>query len=382
MKTQTAEETARLVVRNIILRHGAPKYILTDRGTNFTSRLFKAMCHFLHVKKIQTTAYHPQSNGMVERLHRTLVDSLSHYVRRDGRDWDEWIPYSLMAYRSTVHSSLGFTPHFLLYGRQLDLPFDCPHFPEERSERYEDYIISLQNKLKTAHEIARGTETLARETWTRKYNQGKQSRDYEIGDKVYLLEPAAPPHHAKKFYRPWTGPHIVRARLSSTTYELALCTGERYVVHVNRLKPAAVQEDQIPGPASNHVGHDNNNAIEMRGERVSPRDMEANRAVPETTPLPLIDTEGQENEVLEGRFGTERTFPDELVEEQSTHTGDPTWYPERVQLNEEEQRRSPYDLRGRTNQALEEEPIPSPGIGVNVRPRRRLGGNEGMVESD
>lgn len=110
MKEQTAEACARAFVEQLVLRHGAPDRVLTDQGRNFTSEMFKIICQNLGIKKLQTTAYHPQGNGMVERLHRTLVHSLACIVRRDGRDWDRWIPYTLLAYRSTPHSSTGYTP--------------------------------------------------------------------------------------------------------------------------------------------------------------------------------------------------------------------------------------------------------------------------------
>lgn len=107
LKTLMAEETAQTFVREIVLRHGAPKRLLTDRGTNFTSDLFKATGKLLGIKKVQTTAFHPQCYGMIERIHRTLVDNVSCFVRRDGRDWDVWIPFALMAYRSSTHTSMG-----------------------------------------------------------------------------------------------------------------------------------------------------------------------------------------------------------------------------------------------------------------------------------
>jgi transposase InsO family protein len=89
---QDAETVAMEYVLNIVLKFGAPAQILTDQGSNFLSELFKNVCEMLRIRKIQTTAFHPESNGGLERSHRVLAEYLRHYVREDQTNWDEWIP--------------------------------------------------------------------------------------------------------------------------------------------------------------------------------------------------------------------------------------------------------------------------------------------------
>lgn len=376
MRSQTAEETARAVVREIILRHGAPRYLLTDRGTNFVSQLFKTMCRVLRIKKLQTTAYHPQSNGLVERMHRTLVDSLAHYVSRDGRNWDEWIPFALMAYRTTVHSSTGFSPHYLFYGRELELPFDCPYILEEESPGAEEYARTLREKLSKAHAYAKETELRARERWTREHDRGKQRREYEVGQKVYLLEPAVPLHHAKKFHRPWTGPHVIHEKISPTTYELTLASGGRYVVHIDRLKPALEREDEpvltpvpqrttwnppagVGGGWYSEAESDQSNAEDSHGQPGTQEESARNVTIAEFT-------EGGSPGVR-GETSKETGSPDG-----TTAPTDPTWYPETDDSREGDQRQSPYELRTRHEEAESRAPpVLDAPPGVNVRPRRR-----------
>lgn len=103
-------------MHKIICRHGVPKQLLTDKGTNFVSDLFKSACSILSINKLQTTAYHPICNGWFERFHKTLADTLSHDVNKNHKNWDEMIPPVLMALRSTTH--------FILHGHELELPFD------------------------------------------------------------------------------------------------------------------------------------------------------------------------------------------------------------------------------------------------------------------
>ena len=80
---EDAGTVAREFVMNVVLKFGAPAQILTDQGSNFLSDLFKSMCKLLKIKKIQTTAFHPESNGSLERSHRVLTEYLRHYVRED-----------------------------------------------------------------------------------------------------------------------------------------------------------------------------------------------------------------------------------------------------------------------------------------------------------
>ena len=116
---QTAETVAKEFVHKIITRYGVPTKLLTDQGRNFLPALLKGVCTLLGVQKIQTTLYHPQCNGMIERLHRSLADMISHFVGSDGKNWDEVVPYALMAYRSAPDMSTGYSPHILLYGEEM-----------------------------------------------------------------------------------------------------------------------------------------------------------------------------------------------------------------------------------------------------------------------
>lgn len=237
----TAEETARVLVEKIITRHGVPKRLLTDQGRNFVSRLFKETCKLLGICKVQTTPYHPEANGMVERLHRTLTDSISHFVRRDGTDWDRWVPYALMAYRSIPHSSTGYSPNFLMYGRELTSPAECWERPERRigcPELPPDQVERLRDRLRVAHETARRQAEKSWAARTKYCNKNRNRREFQVGDWVYLHVPAIKPGHSQKFHCPWTGPHRISRVLSRVTYELTLATGGTSVVHVNRIKRA------------------------------------------------------------------------------------------------------------------------------------------------
>lgn len=242
---QTAQETAVAFVETIVTRHGVPRRLLTDQGRNFVSSLFKETCRALGTKKLQTTAYHPECNGMVERLHRTITDSIAHFVRRDGRDWDRWVPYALMAYRAIPHSSTGFSPNRLLFGRELVTPFGCWLGPNQMPTPLPgDHIEQLRTRLTEAYKEALQRSEKAYNSRAAFIRARRRDRSFEVGDRVYLHVPAVKPGHCPKFQRPWTGPHRITKVLSKVNYEVELCTGGMAIVHINRLKGAPwVEED-------------------------------------------------------------------------------------------------------------------------------------------
>ena len=102
---------------NLFSHVGVPDEILTDQGTNFMSSLLEEIYCLLHIKRIRTTPYHPQTDGVVERFNGTLKGMLRKFVSRNEKDWDQYLPYLLFAYREVPQETTGFSPFELLYGR-------------------------------------------------------------------------------------------------------------------------------------------------------------------------------------------------------------------------------------------------------------------------
>ena len=98
---------------------------MTDRGTHFVNELLDALCQQLGTKHSLSTAYHPQTNGLVERFNRTLCEALAKYANEEKDDWDLYIPSVLFAYRNMKHNTTKFEPFYLTYGRKATLPIDC-----------------------------------------------------------------------------------------------------------------------------------------------------------------------------------------------------------------------------------------------------------------
>ena len=83
---------AEVIVKEFVSRFGVPLQLHSDQGRNFEAELFQKMCELLGIEKTQTTALHPQSDGMVERFNRTLENHLAIFVEQNKKGWDRWIP--------------------------------------------------------------------------------------------------------------------------------------------------------------------------------------------------------------------------------------------------------------------------------------------------
>ena len=86
------------------------------------STFFRETCKILGVQRVRTSSYHPQSNGTLERLHRSLHTALYHYVNASNTNWDVLTPFFLMAHRATPSTVTGYSPFYLLHGREMQLP--------------------------------------------------------------------------------------------------------------------------------------------------------------------------------------------------------------------------------------------------------------------
>lgn len=117
--------TSKVVVNvrtKIFTKFGIPQIVQSDRGTNFTSELFSKVMDELGVKQYTSTAYHPESQGCIERFHQTLKSLLRCYCNENPSDWDEAMDLLLFAVRKNKNEALGFSPNELLFGQEVRGP--------------------------------------------------------------------------------------------------------------------------------------------------------------------------------------------------------------------------------------------------------------------
>jgi len=231
LKNCEAETVADCFYKNIILKYFViPKRLITDQGTNFTSDLFKRLCKLLRIKKIQITAYHPQSNGSLERAHRPLIEYLRSIVDDKPSEWDDWLGEAALAHNHTPHTSSKYSPIYALYGFQQPLPSNLTKKPEP-IYNFDDYCAYVKAKMQNIHKNAKENLNHSKKKSKEYYDKKVHFKKIHVGDKV-LLQNAARKH---KLSAIWMGPYEVTKVDNDVNCTIKIGKKLRRV-HNNRLK--------------------------------------------------------------------------------------------------------------------------------------------------
>ena len=156
---QTAKTVAKFLYRGYISIFGTPARLLSDRGASFTSSAIQEMCKILGIKQLQTTPYHPQTNGLVERSHQTIKCMIRKLGEDKKADWPSHLAGIAHAYNATHSTVTGYSPHYLMFRCRPRLPVNF-FFPtigsnkasmrEVSAKHVDQYIASIQDRLRTA----------------------------------------------------------------------------------------------------------------------------------------------------------------------------------------------------------------------------------------
>ena len=234
-----SETLATILVNEVICRYGVPTVLHSDQGANLTGKIVSSMCEQLGINRTQTTAYHPQGNGQVERFNRTLEAMLSKTVQQNQLDWDKHLPRVMFAYRTAIHEATGYTPFHITFGRSPLLPLDVMlGIHRQKKQEVPAYVTDLNRSLQTAYTNIRQNLHAAHLRNKARYDAKSVSVPYHIGDQVWLYVPSTKSGTTKKLASLWRGPYTVIDRLTSTNYKIQLISlpSKTLVVHHNRLK--------------------------------------------------------------------------------------------------------------------------------------------------
>ncbi|GFV53605.1 transposon Ty3-I Gag-Pol polyprotein [Trichonephila clavipes] len=202
LPTAEVDEIAKFLLEEIVLRHGAPRVIITDRGAVFRSRLVSSLVDLCNIDHRFTTAYHPQTNGLTERFNKTLADMLSMYVDVEQKNWDEILPFVTFAYNTAKQETTGFTPFYLLHGREAETTLDTmlPFCPNDFDD---NNITKIAARAEESRQLARVHTLRAQDKDRRRYDSKHQMVSYAPGDLVWVYTPVL--DESRSFFRVHTG---------------------------------------------------------------------------------------------------------------------------------------------------------------------------------
>ena len=244
----TAEETAKLLLENVVRLHGLPETIISDRGHEFTAHLFQQLWTAFGTDLRLSTAYHPQSDGGTERLIRELQQQLRTHANRAGTNWKQWLAIVEMHYNSDRHESTGKTPYEMNGVDWRDQW--AVAMTSARPRLSNDAAEDLLRDIRTTWEDAR--QVMIRQRAQQKKFADRKRRDerYAVGDQVMLTTDKLAEGRGKLKDR-WVGPFtVVEAFDNGVNVRLEL--PKQYsklhpVFHVEKLKRFVPSAMDWPG---------------------------------------------------------------------------------------------------------------------------------------
>ena len=192
----------------------------SDQGTQFESHLISSICKLLQAKKLRTTPYHPQSDGLVERFNRALTTMLATTAKEHPFEWESHLKVCF-TYNMSVHASTGRTPFFLMFGRQAQLPVDLVYKTSKTQKvTSSEYAADLKHSLENAYNKVRTTMAAKQLLQRRLYDRRVHGQPHQVGDHVWLHTTVLARGNTKKLHHPWKGPYRVLKRLTDSTYKI------------------------------------------------------------------------------------------------------------------------------------------------------------------
>jgi len=231
MMNHEANTVAYHFVTQFVCLHGLPKSLVTDCGTEFLSHVFKEVCRLLKIKQTSTTPYHPQSNGSLERSHRTLGDYLRSFVDKDPQNWDTYVPFAMFCHNSTVHTATKFQPYQLVYGNEITVPHSFTRDPEPQYN-YEDYHFEMKKQMQEAHKLARAELLESKHKSKERYDKSIAPLNLVEGDRVLMQDKA----RKGKLTPKWLGPYPIVDIQPDSPNVTILKKNKPVKVHRNLLK--------------------------------------------------------------------------------------------------------------------------------------------------
>ena len=207
-QTASAEETYDHLITHWISRFGCPVTFQSGNGKAFVGDLTKELMRRSHIAQAHSTTYHPQSNGLVERQNRTLVNIIRLYCSRYMTERDKYLPQVVGAYNSTQHSTTVISPFKMLTGRERAMPLTF-FYPEYEGRKTSPLacvkeVVERQHEL---NELCRRNTAQAQMRRRKKYDEKiLKAKLYAVRQYVLVFQNIIPPKGTKKLIKKWRGP--------------------------------------------------------------------------------------------------------------------------------------------------------------------------------
>lgn len=335
-KNKSSTTAAEKIYNEFIPRFGYPGKIHHDMGAEFENNLFRHLEKLTGVMHSRTTPYHPQGNGLVERMNRTLLGMMRTLPEMYKSNWKDHVHKLVHAYNCTKHETTGFAPFKLLFGRSPKLPVDLMFGLESDKDKasHSEYYRRWKTAMGQAYSQALKTTTQRRQRGKTQYNKRVRSSVLEPGDRVLVrnLTPRGGPGKLRSYWEEKVHVVVKRKAPDSPVYELKQegVGGRNRTLHRNLLLPCDFLEaDETPPNNSRRQWQQNKVQSDVGQQGVQPVDNEDTESmsddewptlVPRRIPRPNEGTVGPETPAETAAQPTEpRVEPDLEPQEEQPH---------------------------------------------------------------
>ena len=243
---QDTKSIVHALIHRWINIYGMPVVIMSDNGPGFASAVMKLCMKAMGVKIKNVLPYHPQSNGVCERVNATIINMLASYVQDPTKQhlWADYVTHVIFAYNTAVHSATGYTPYYLVYGREARIASEAlvsgSHMGARTCKTYPAYVKEIHRNAYQAHQHIENRITLRHDQREKENAMLKSLAGYAIGDKVMVYSmprSASGKNISKKLLSPYLGPFIVINQFNDVSYQVKDdSNNKKLLVHVSRMK--------------------------------------------------------------------------------------------------------------------------------------------------
>ena len=203
-KNQTALTTAKALYSGFISHYGICDRLHSDQGRCFESRVIKELTAIMGIDKSRTSIYHPQSNGCPERFNKTMISMVGTMSTEQKAHWKDYLPALVHAYNCTNHTTTGYSPYFLMFGRSPKLPVDIEYgigTEEQDQVTYTEFVKKLRERVASTFEVVRRNTQTAQQGQAGQYNKKIRGGALQTGDLVLVRNKQV--HHWDKLADYW-----------------------------------------------------------------------------------------------------------------------------------------------------------------------------------
>ena len=250
LKDKTAPSVADVLMDIWLPRYGFPEFLHSDQGKEFENAMIHTLSELLGTVKTKTTPYHPCSDGLVEHFNRTLLAMLAMFVSREHDNWDDLLPFMMLAYNTTVHTTTGFTPYRLIFWRRMQSTRKLgtqrvtPR-PTTRGPGYLRYM-GTTSLIYESYDEVRAQQERATHRQKRNYDSKAVARAFPMG--CWTLR-YCPPARKNILCLPWIGPYeIVHVPMEWVVGIQTDADARIVYVHMDDLKRCATPDPEPSWP--------------------------------------------------------------------------------------------------------------------------------------